>query len=144
MSSPNTNHVNEYGEVKFNNGLGAGVLNLVLGPSDEPVGKDEKYGLPIYNIKKEEKTPQQGIPNGLEVYQRVNSRSLDEERKLGKNIPKRDHSGGIVEINGEREEDFAKIPGGKDIWKKMVKDEEEKEVIRQSFKYKMFPWMYDF
>lgn len=40
----------------------------MFGYNDEPVGKDDKYGLPIYNIVEEKRQPPQRTPGDLEVF----------------------------------------------------------------------------
>lgn len=127
--------------------MATAVLNAVIGAGDEPIDYDEKYGFPIYQIRKEEPRAPQGVPAGLEVYDKVDPKKVDAAYAAsGKEHlrPIRDHLGLIVEIRGEKEADFLRLPGGKQIWEKMVKEEEEREKTRLTMKYKMMPWLYDF
>jgi len=124
--------------------MATAVLNAVIGAGDEPVDFDEKYGFPIYQIRKEEPHAPQGVPAGLEVYDKVDPKKIEQPTGKEHLRPIRNHDGVIVEIRGEREADFLRLQGGKQIWERMVQEEEEKEKVRMTMKYKMMPWMYDF
>ncbi len=77
------------------------------------------------------------MPAGLEVYDKVDPKKIDAPTGKEHLRPIRNHDGIIVEIRGEREVDFLRLPGGKQIWEKMVKEEEEHEKVRMTMKYKM-------